>query len=247
MPDETLTADRLRNEADGEWIKDFDDQCVKGASYDFRAGETVVVARPDENRYITESLSDAGEIPIKPGYAAAFESYEMLDLPENVKGRLSLRSTLANKKLFYSGGLVDPGYWGNLYFTLFNLGNHEVTVAYGERIVSGEFVEIAPTERRRDREEGPVTTPPDPMKPVLGAEIRMRDWEEMNQLLTDHEAELDRLKDEQIQELKDQIGRTDEQVTQLRGLMENLLLAAIASAFAGIFAGITLRLLSVFF
>jgi len=248
VADTTFTADRLKQDAAGEWIEPFDEGCVKGVSYDFRAGERVVVARPDENRYITESLSAAeGGIPIKPGYAVAFESLEQVDVPVNVKGRLALRATLANEKLFYSGGLIDPGYWGQLYFTLINLGNQEVRIEHEQRLVSGEFVEVEPTTRRREREEGAVNQPPETMKPTLGPEVEMRDFTEMNQSLTEHEEALQALREDRIEELREQIDRTDEQVTQLRGLMNNLILAAVASAIAGVFAGITLRLLSAFF
>lgn len=237
MSDETLVAEQLEEKADEGLITDFDPDSLSGASYDFRAGKTVVVARPDENVHRYESLKDAGKISLNPGAAYTFYSLEKVNLPSNIKGRLSMRSYLANKKLFFPGGLIDPGYKGYLFFTVFNLGNSTIEIEFGDEIVSGEFTRIKETNAYTEDEEDEVTQlGEDKLPPLPSQPQKMYDWSEMNALLTEH--------DEKLQDVEDTVGEVKNEIKNTNQLIENLFLAAIAATIAGVAAGVTIEVVS---
>lgn len=233
MADKTLTDDDLKALSEGEnpLVDPLDDgECLEGSSYDFRAGGKVVVVSPEANEHHTRSLEDEGEIEVEPGYAYTFYSLEQVRFPNDLKGRLSLRSHLANKKLLYSGGLVDPGYEGYLFFNILNLGTTTLTIEHGEPIVTGEFVRI---EETTPYEGGPVTSLPADKLPALSDEPReVRNWEEVNELLTEHEETLRK------------VESMEAEFEQIDSFMRNLVYAAIAAAIAGVFAGVTIQILN---
>lgn len=193
--DKTLTDRQIREKAKEGFIKNYDEECINGASYDFRAGDTVIVARPDQSNYLYESLKHSKEIDIRPGYACTFYSLEKVKLPMNFKGRLSLRSYFANKKLLYAGGLIDPGYNGYLFFTLFNLGNSIVKISYKEPIVTGEFTEIDSAEISYCKKgEEILELPEDKLVLFPKPSIKMYDWLEISVMLKKHNKNLQELK-----------------------------------------------------
>lgn len=143
MTSSILSADEICRKSDEKnLIENFDIESLDGvASYDFRVGETVFVtteAGGPSARHIREE----GTISLQPGHAYAIKSKEILHLPDTIQVHLSLRFRLAAKKLFYSGGLVDPGYDNALYFVIFNLSSSEYPISYEDPIVRGEFREV---------------------------------------------------------------------------------------------------------
>ena len=121
----------------------FDERQLKGASYDIRAGDQAIVVRSEqEGGYHRVSLKDEEFIDIAPGETAVIYSLERLGIPATMKGRLSLRSFWAIKGLYYNGGVVDPGYTGLLFFNVTNLGSGLIHIAYGEGLVTAEFIRL---------------------------------------------------------------------------------------------------------
>lgn len=176
-------------------IEHFDLDSIDGVgSYDFRVGETVFVTT-ESGGPTARSIREEGELPLQPGHAYAIKSREKLNLPETIQVHLSLRFRLAAKKLFYSGGLVDPGFSNELYFVIFNLSSSEYPIEYEDPLVRGEFRRIdevtEPIEydgrtrfasdlvdKGADFESGPDMSDLLPQNPSRSREYR--DWEMMN-------------------------------------------------------------------
>lgn len=103
-----------RKLAEGLHIKPFNEDSLQPASYDLRAGEAAVV---------------------KPKTFALVGSLERVEMPLDVASILKVRSSYARKGLVLGGGFIDPGFRGNLTLCLSNMGDKEIEIGYGERIV----------------------------------------------------------------------------------------------------------------
>lgn len=184
VADETLVQEQLRKRAEnGQLLIGSDDESFKGSSYDFRAGEEVIIADPESEDHCYRDLERQESISIKPGSAVTFRSFEQLDLPDNIKGRLSPKSRLANKKVFYPGGLIDPGYTGYIWFTFFNIGTKSYEISYKDEIVTGEFIQIKPTIEYNNGEK--INKLPEKMLPRVPSvgESYTFDWDDVNKRL----------------------------------------------------------------
>lgn len=145
LPDELLELIRTQN-----MIEPFSEESLKGIAYDFRVGDKIILGMPEGTRH--EALSDANSyVDIPPGISATVYSYEVVRMPWDVKGRLSIRSHFMAQRLNYDGGIIDPGYKGRLFFTVVNLGDTPVRLEYRQPLVTAEFIRIGrevPEERR---------------------------------------------------------------------------------------------------
>lgn len=92
--------------------------------------------------YRHTALNGQKTIDIPPNHAATIRSMEVIKMPLDMKGFLSLRFHLATKRLFYSGGIIDPGYHGHLFFTLVNLGDTAIILTHGQPLITAEFVRL---------------------------------------------------------------------------------------------------------
>ncbi len=155
-------------------LSPFDEKRLKGASYDLRAGDWVWVVRSQQDGgYDKLSLKDIGEIIINPGQTVTIYSLERINLSNDMKARISLRSHWAIKGLYFNGGIVDPGYTGILFFNVTNLGTSPITIEYGAGLVTIEFVRMdQPSQRLYN--DGEIITdvpteklPPLPEKPPV--------------------------------------------------------------------------------
>ena len=119
-------------------IEPFEPANLKAISYDLRVGEKIVLALPTG---VQQRFLEPGQaIELPPGASATVYSLETVNMPLDVKGRLSLRSKFISQRLNFDGGIVDPGYRGYLFFTVTNIGDRPIPLKYGERFVHLELV-----------------------------------------------------------------------------------------------------------
>ncbi len=138
-----LDADIRRVATENKLLDPFQPDVLKGASYDLRVGRTAIVVLPEhEGGYVKIDVERVGNLEIPTGRSAVIYSLERVNLPANMKGRMSLRSYFAIKGLLFNGGVIDPGYKGYLFFTVVNLGPSPVRLTYEERFVTTEFVRL---------------------------------------------------------------------------------------------------------
>ncbi len=143
MPDHTLLADEIESEAvENGLLVPFDHNRLKGASYDLAAGRTIVIVEPETEGITPIDLEVKHSREIPPGRAAILYSLEKVRMPVGMKGRLSMKSSVATKLLLFAGGPIDPGYKGHLFLPLANLSDVPIRITYGEAIVTAEFVRL---------------------------------------------------------------------------------------------------------
>jgi len=148
----------------------FEERQLKGASYDIRVGDYAVLARSQKEGHQRIALKEQGQVEILPGQTVALYSLERVGIPQDMKGRLSLRSYWAIKGLYFNGGIVDPGYTGLLFFNVTNLGTAPITIAYAEGLVTTEFVRLDQPSQRIYNEGAPLLEIPEERLPPLPAQ-----------------------------------------------------------------------------
>lgn len=125
----------------GGIYENFQESNVRGETYDIRAGELIIISEPDGKRnYI--SLKDQKEIAIEPFKTATVQSFEKIKLPLDMYGELWIRNALQHLGLAFTGGGIDPGYWGYLYVKIHNVGPVPVSMRYQKEIASIRFVKM---------------------------------------------------------------------------------------------------------
>jgi len=120
----------------------FNEKNVHGETYDIRAGDLIIIGEPDGKRnYI--SLKDQREVVIEPFKSATVQSLEKIKLPLDMYGELWIRNALQHQGLAFTGGDIDPGYWGYLYIKLHNVGPIPVRIGYSKEVASVRLVKMS--------------------------------------------------------------------------------------------------------
>lgn len=224
MEQTLLDIDIIREADENELLDPFDKTKVKGASYDIRAGAKAVVATPDGHDWI--ALDEQKTIEICPGRTCIIYSLEKINMPADMKGRLSLRSHFAIQRLEYSSGIIDPGYRGYLFLTVANLGDSPVEIKYGEPLVTAEFVRLSK----------PASILYNEGREILSIKDRKLELP-LPKRLPYEPAELS----ERVDALKTLINELDARIDEFRPildftqrLVDSLILASIAGVLAGV-------------
>jgi dCTP deaminase len=119
-------------------ITNFADDCVQPASYDLRIGAKILAPSQPDKAY--NMASNGGAYRLPPYGVAVLETYEDLKLPNNVLGRIGLKSSFARKGLLASTGpQIDPGFEGKLFISLFNLTAGAHVLKYKDSFLTIEF------------------------------------------------------------------------------------------------------------
>ena len=91
------------------------------------------------------------EIEIAPNTIFLFETYETVNFPKNLSGRMSLKMGLIQKGLLMPNQtMVDPGYSNVLFGMLYNLSSNPVKLAYKQAITTLEISETQLSAREYD-------------------------------------------------------------------------------------------------
>lgn len=116
----------------GKYVKKIDFS-KSGASIDLALGSDVFVTPDKEPKKLKENQI----INIQPGQFAALLTEEILDIPEEYLGFITIRFGFKSKGLVnISGFHVDPGFYGKLVFSVYNAGPSTVTLRRGEKVFS---------------------------------------------------------------------------------------------------------------
>ena len=95
-------------------IRPYADESQQPASYDLRAGNDYVLER---------------------GGCTLVHTFEWVELPADVAATMRCRSSFGRRGVLLGGGFVDPGFRGQLTLCLVNMGDEDVLLFQGDRVV----------------------------------------------------------------------------------------------------------------
>jgi deoxycytidine triphosphate deaminase len=131
----------------------------EGAGFDLRLGEVyelvgdgflgVEERKTPDTRLVAKAktykeleLSDDDFFVFEPGKYYLVKTMEKVNLPITLSGVIFPRTTMFRSGLGLFNGIVQPGYCGELTFGLCNLGQSNIKVSFGARIVHITFHEV---------------------------------------------------------------------------------------------------------
>lgn len=131
-------------------VEPFDSDRIEDAKYMLSIGDEIYVSE-EEGRKTAQRLKEGESFAIDPGQFAFVLTDEMVHLPPEVLGFISIRATVKFLGLVnISGFHVDPGYRGKLVFSVFNAGPTRIQLKRGELIFSIWLADLsAPTSRKK--------------------------------------------------------------------------------------------------
>src|ERR1041384_1839195 len=106
---------------------------VKQGAYELSLGpEAFVTTGPTGTK---KKLRSREQLPIPPGQFALLLTEEVVRIPNNAIGFISVRFSLKRRGIVnVSGFHVDPGFVGRLKFAVYNAGSQNIVVSRGDRI-----------------------------------------------------------------------------------------------------------------
>lgn len=96
-----------------------------------------LVAKHDKTK-----AEDENYFIFMPGKYYLIKTMEKIDLPTSLSGIIFPRTTLFRSGLALYNGVVQPGYSGELTFGLCNMGQSNIKVSFGARVVHITFHEV---------------------------------------------------------------------------------------------------------
>ena len=124
-----------------ELIEPYDPSKVKNGSYELHLGDQAYVTNTSEGRRDTlrdtAALGENEQVVIPPGQFALLLTDEVVRIPNDALGFISIRSRFKLWGLInVSGFHVDPGYEGKLIFSVYNAGSQPMHLSRGAGIFS---------------------------------------------------------------------------------------------------------------
>ena len=127
-----------------QWIRPYIKDNLRGSSYDLTIGDEFYVGQDfSGTKLSTEKLETAQAFWIPPHAVCFILSAEILELPNDISAKISLRMS------YIYAGLVltsqppfDPGYKGRAIVMLHNLSSEPVSMRRGARVATIEFVKL---------------------------------------------------------------------------------------------------------
>lgn len=114
-------------------VSPYDAARVKHAAYEMTLGnEAYVTSSPTKKKF---SLWPGDHVEIPPGQFALLHTAEVIQVPANAIAFISIKAKIKLKGLVnVSGFHVDPGFNGQLVFSVYNAGCRSVMIGCGEPV-----------------------------------------------------------------------------------------------------------------
>lgn len=128
------STERFRGRGPSEAIvAPFDPEQVKHGAYELAVGREVSITSDDQTT--KRELAQGEPIIIPPGQFGLVLSEEIVSVPTNAIGFISIRASIKFQGLVnVSGFHVDPGFIGRLKWSVYNAGSRNIVVSRGDRI-----------------------------------------------------------------------------------------------------------------
>ena len=119
---------RSRRKQRPELICPFDDERVKHAAYELSMGNQAYVTG-EKDQELMEPLGSGQRVQIPAGQFALLLTKEIIEMPDDAVGLLSIKSKHKLRGLIsVSGFHVDPGYKGRILYSVYNAGPQEILI-----------------------------------------------------------------------------------------------------------------------
>jgi len=130
---ETWKSESMPGQVLGRSVVDpFDRDRVRQGSYELTLGDAYAISSADAAR---KFVKDKEQVCIPPGQFALLTTQEIVTIPADAIGWISIKSTLKLRGLVnISGFHVDPGFSHQLKFSVYNAGGSVVTLTRGARV-----------------------------------------------------------------------------------------------------------------
>ncbi len=116
---------------------------LHGISCELTLGSDVFLTSEKTPRMLQSDNASNPYVVVKPGDFAVLTTNEIVYLPRDIMGFMSIRNRYKLTGLIsVSGFHVDPGFRGKLVFTAFNAGPREVVLKYRERMFMIAFAKV---------------------------------------------------------------------------------------------------------
>jgi dCTP deaminase len=128
-----------------EFISDFNPKRIKVGAYELSMGSEYFVTADENGIRQTKKkrLSPDEQFVIPPGQFALLITEEVINLPGNVIGFISIKASVKFRGLInISGFHVDPGFSGRLKFSVQNAGSRPAVFAQGQALFPIWFSEL---------------------------------------------------------------------------------------------------------
>jgi dCTP deaminase len=124
-------------------IEPFDEGLLGPASYDLRVGQRVLKSVREKSETPILNLETERVLQVGTGEFVEVLTLERVHMPNNLCGRMGIRSFFTRKGLVsFVGPQIDPGFEGNLVISLFNTGPRTVVMKHDEPFCTIEFSEL---------------------------------------------------------------------------------------------------------
>ena len=114
---------------DERLVTPFDPRHIKNCAYELTMGPQALITGEDD---IRKDLDNGEPIKIPPGHFAQLLTEEVVRIPSDALGLISMKSKVKSLGLVnVSGFHVDPGFHGRLRFSVYNAGPSPVVISRG--------------------------------------------------------------------------------------------------------------------
>ena len=131
-------------------IEPFDEDCLKGSSYDLRLGKNAIISKSitleelkikiDKEEVKPINVEREESITIPGGAFALVSSFECVTLSNAFAGHIGMRTYYVRKGLALLSGLqIDPGWDAPLIFGLANLSPRSITLEFKDTLCTIEI------------------------------------------------------------------------------------------------------------
>jgi dCTP deaminase len=149
-------------------VEPWDASRVEDANYLLSIGSEVYVS-DEESAKTARQLKEAESFAIDPGQFAFLLTEELVNIPLNTLGFISIRASIKFSGLVnISGFHVDPGYSGKLLFSVFNAGPARIHLKRGEPIFPIWLADLHEEISRKQIKKGYVDLPSKNINQISG-------------------------------------------------------------------------------
>ena len=140
---------------------------VQAANLDLRVGDEVYVS----GRATPTRLSETEPyVVLEPGQFALVKTLELITMPYDLVGLISIRSRFKMQGLVnISGFHVDPNFHGPLFFAVQNVGPSEIRLRYKDEVFMIMWASVQTTDANLGPKKGPQRVTLDQMAQLGGA------------------------------------------------------------------------------